>query len=161
MMGFDVRRRPKEAKRRIGYVPQEIRLHLDQTVEETALFYSALRGVPAERALGLLADWGLLSAKTKPAQNLSGGMKQKLALVIALLSDPPVLLLDEPTSSLDAAARREFRAALDRLKSAGKTLLFCSHRVAEARRIAGRVVVLEAGVKTADGEPGAVLEKLR
>jgi ABC-type multidrug transport system ATPase subunit len=87
-------------------------------------------------------------------------MKQKLSLVIALLSDPPVLLMDEPTSNLDAKARREFCTLLERLKMAGKTLLFCTHRPSEVWRLADRVIVLEQGRQIAAGPPQRVREHL-
>ena len=151
VMGWDVKTDGKEVRRRIGYVPQEIRLHLDQTVWETVSFYARLRGVPADRAEKLIAEWGLDPAKKQLAQNLSGGMKQKLSVAIALLSDPPILFLDEPMSNLDADTRNEFEDSLQRLKKAGKTLLFCSHRYSEVRKIADRVVVLESGIKKSDG----------
>ena len=156
VMGLDVRSRGKEVRRHVGYVPQEIRLHLDQTVWETTCFYARLRKVPADRVEKLIAEWGLSSAKKQLAQDLSGGMKQKLVLVIALLSDPPVLFLDEPTSHLDAETRDEFESALERLKKSEKTLIFCSHRPSEIQKIADRVVVLEAGIKKMDGKPDAI-----
>lgn len=156
VMGRDVRRQGKEVRRLIGYVPQEIRWHWDQTVWETVIFYARLRHVSRERVEKLIVDWGLFEAKKKLAQNLSGGMKQKLALVIALLSDPPVLFLDEPTSSLDVGTRTEFDTALERLKKAGKTFLFCTHRFSEVRRIADRLVVLESGLKKVDAKPDEV-----
>ena len=87
-------------------------------------------------------------------------MKQKLALVIALLADPPVMLLDEPTSSLDVRTRREFAVLLERLKQAGKTLLLCSHRASEVLKLADRVVVLERGRKVEDGTPEQVRDRL-
>ncbi|MCS7065182.1 MAG: ABC transporter permease subunit, partial [Fimbriimonadales bacterium] len=86
----------------------------------------------------------------KPVNALSGGMKQKLALVLALLSDPPVLLLDEPTAHLDAAARAEWLELLRKLKAQGKTLLFCTHQFTEVRALADRVIVLERGRKVAE-----------
>ncbi len=163
VMDLDVQSQGKEARRYIGYVPQEIRLHADQSVWETVSFFARLRGVSLARARGLLAEWGLQEGgvRDRHVQYLSGGMKQKLALVLALLSDPPVLFLDEPMSNLDLAARREFGRSLERLKAAGKTLLFCSHRHSEVRKIADRVIVLEAGRHTEiAGTPGAGPEAL-
>lgn len=151
--GFDVKKQGRDSRRRIGYVPQEIRLHQDQTVWETVSFYARLRDVPRERVERLITEWGLGPARHQMAQNLSGGMKQKLALIIALLSDPPILFFDEPTANLDIRARGEFAAILAALKAAGKTLLFCTHRVSEMRRLADRVVVLESGIKKYDGPP--------
>ncbi len=154
--GFDVKTRGCDARALIGYVPQEIRLHQDQSVWETVSFYARLRGVPRERVEVLLNEWGLSVSRHQMAQNLSGGMKQKLALIIALLSDPPLLFLDEPTSNLDAHTRREFNLVLDRLKTAGKTLVFCTHRASEVRKSADRVIVLEGGVIKAQGVPESV-----
>ena len=156
VMGLDVKSEGKEVRRHIGYVPQEIRLHLDQTVWETVNFYARLRKVSVERVGRLIDEWGLSQAKKQLAQNLSGGMKQKLVLVIALLSDPSILFLDEPTSNLDVEAREVFNTALERLKKAGKTLIFCSHQTSEVQKIADRVVVLEAGVQKSDGHPNAM-----
>jgi len=150
VMGIDVRRRSVQARRYVGYVPQLIHLHPDLTVRETALFYAQLRRVDDARAETLLQEWGLHEHAEKPVFALSGGLKQKLALVIALLSDPPILLLDEPTAHLDAAARAEWLELLRRLKAEGKTLIFCTHQFPEVRALADRVIVLENGQKTAE-----------
>lgn len=154
--GIDVKRHGRDTRSLIGYVPQEIRLHHDQTVWETVSFFARLRGVQRERVEKLLNEWELSASRHQMAQNLSGGMKQKLALIIALLSNPPILFLDEPTSNLDAHTRREFNHALDRLKAAGKTLVFCTHRASEVRKSADRVIVLEGGVIKAQGRPESV-----
>lgn len=154
--GFDVKQRGRDARSLIGYVPQEIRLHHDQTVWETVIFHAELRGVPRERVEKLLNEWDLSASRHQMAQNLSGGMKQKLALIIALLSDPPLLFLDEPTSNLDARARREFNSVLDLLKASGKTLVFCTHRASEVRKSADRVIILEGGVIKVEGRPESV-----
>jgi nitrous oxidase accessory protein len=152
--------RGRASRRLVGYVPQEVRLHADQTVRETARFYARLRRVTPDRVDQLVEDWGLKEFEYRPVRQLSGGMKQKVALVIALLADPPVLLLDEPTSNLDAQARREFGRLLERLKAAGKTLLFCTHRASEVWRLADRVIVLEHGRQLAAGPPEAVRKYL-
>ncbi|MBI4582676.1 MAG: ATP-binding cassette domain-containing protein [Planctomycetes bacterium] len=152
--------RGKASRQRLGYVPQEIRFHPDPSVWETICFYAHLRKSSIDRARMLLLEWNLREVMHRPVRHLSGGMLQKLAVVIALLSDPPVLLLDEPTSNLDARARQEFSALLERLKKAGKTLLFCSHRASEVWRLADRVIVLEGGRKIAEGSPEEVRRHL-
>lgn len=83
-------------------------------------------------------------------------MKQRLALAIALLSDPPVIVLDEPTSNLDAAGRQEVVTTLGRLRRAGKTLVFASHRSEEVGAVADRVLVLEEGRVASDTTPEAL-----
>jgi ABC-type multidrug transport system ATPase subunit len=141
-------------------VPQDVRLHADQSVRDTVRFYARLRRVGPERVDALLRDWGLYDFQRRSVSQLSGGMRQKLALVVALLSDPPVLLLDEPTSNLDARTRREFGELLERLKAAGKTLVFCTHRPSEVWKLADRVIVLEQGRKVAEGPPEQIREHL-
>ena len=151
--GHDVRREGKAARRLVGYVPQEIRLPGHQTVAETVAFIAQLRRVVPKAAMADLSRWGLDGMTAQRVQALSGGMKQRLALALALIGDPPVLLLDEPTSNLDLATRRELMERLEQLKAQGKTLLVCSHHAAEVWRIADRVVVLDRGRVVADGAP--------
>jgi nitrous oxidase accessory protein len=160
VLGLPCGPRGRASRRLLGYVPQEVRLHADQTVGETIRFYARLRRVGSLRVKQLIDDWELGDVERRPVRNLSGGMKQKVALVIALLSDPPILLLDEPTSNLDARARREFSDLLETLKSAGKTLLFCTHRPSEVWRLADRVIVLERGRLLSMGPPERVREHL-
>lgn len=158
--GYDARREGKELRRLVGYVPQEVRLHPDLSVEETMRFYARLRREAPERVEALLQEWQLVEVAHQAVGTLSGGMRQRVALAIALLSDPPLLLLDEPTSNLDAQTRREVWGLLRRLKEAGKTLLFCSHRTEEVFQIADRVIVLEEGRQVAQGKPSALREHL-
>ncbi|MCA9905420.1 MAG: AAA family ATPase, partial [Anaerolineae bacterium] len=91
---------------------------------------------------------------------LSGGMRQRLALALALLADPPVLLLDEPTSNLDAATRAEFLDLLAHLHATGKTLLFTSHHLAELEQLADQVLILQDGAVAAYGTPAALMPLL-
>ena len=160
VLDCDAHREGKAARRLIGYVPQELGLHGEQTVLETAIFYARLRRVPTARAVSLLDAWQLTEAAHALVRTLSGGMKQKLALVIALLADPPVMLLDEPTSNLDVRARRELSAVLEQLKAAGKTMLLCSHRTSEVSKLADRVIILEQGRKIEEGTPEQVRSHL-
>lgn len=143
--GCDVRGEPRAVRRLIGYVPQSLGYY-DLSVAETVELFRALKkvGDPSrgERALELV---GLSGEGGKRAGALSGGMRQRLALALALLADPPVLLLDEPTASLDARGRADLLRLLRGCKRAGKTLLFASHRPEEVRLLADRVLVLENG----------------
>ena len=143
--GYDARRAGKRARAAMGYVPQELAFHEDLSARETAQFYAQLKKVSSDRVEAMLAEVGLSEHGDKPVGTLSGGMKQRLALALALLADPPVLLLDEPTSNLDTKARDDFIRLLLRQKARGKTLLFTSHRLEEVTILADRVLVLEAG----------------
>ncbi len=143
--GQDAHRQGKAVRRRLGYVPQELAFYSDLSALDTALFYARLKRAPASRAAQVLAEVGLEEHHAKPVGALSGGMKQRLALGLALLADPPVLVLDEPTSNLDAAGRDQFLDLLARVRSAGKTVLFTSHRIEEITALADRVLVMARG----------------
>lgn len=143
--GYDVTLHGKEARRMIGFVPQELNFHDDLVVRETLRFYARLKKAPLEQVDEALERIGLTRHALKLVKNLSGGMKQRLALAVALLADPPLLVLDEPTANLDARSRQELLALLRELKAAGKTLIFSSHRLGEVAKLADRVLVLEDG----------------
>lgn len=143
--GCDVRRAGKRARMLIGYVPQELGFYDDLRVYEAIGFFSRLKGVAVRSTHETLERVGLVGHERKRIRELSGGMKQRLALAIAMLGDPPVLVLDEVTASLDACGREEFVALLSRLSGSGRTMLFASHRVEEVATLARRVITLENG----------------
>lgn len=143
--GHDARRDGRAVRRALGYVPQELAFYDDLGTRDTAMFYAKLKRVELDRAEEVLADVGLSDAADKPVGALSGGMKQRLALALALLADPPVLVLDEPTSNLDAEARDTFLELLTSVKGRGKTVLFTSHRLEEVEALADWVLVMEDG----------------
>jgi len=142
--GFDAHRQGRQARARLGYVPQQLALYDDLSALGLLRFVAGLRGAADGQAAVLLQRMGLGDQARKAVGALSGGMKQRLALAIALLGDPPILLLDEPTASLDAAARDDFSALLLELRAAGKTLLFTSHRVDEVAVLADEAIVLDS-----------------
>ncbi|MFN3332040.1 MAG: ABC transporter ATP-binding protein [Caldilinea sp.] len=143
--GCDVRRQGRAARQRIGYVPQELAFYKEMTTYDMAEFYARLKGAPATRIAPVLEQVGLDEHQDKPVGALSGGMKQRLALGLALLADPPVLVMDEPTSNLDTAARSQLLQMLIEVKAAGKTILFTSHRIEEVEALADTVAVMESG----------------
>jgi ABC-type multidrug transport system ATPase subunit len=143
--GCDPHRHGKAARRLVGFVPQQIHLPEDFTVREVVDFFARLKGASPETIPGVLERLGLAAHAEKRVGTLSGGMKQRVALAVALLGDPPILLLDEPTASLDAQSRSDFLYLLGELKRSGKTLLFSSHRQDEILSLADRVLILEQG----------------
>jgi len=152
---LDMRKDGKQGRRKIGFVPQELTLHDDLSVIETLGFYGKLKKVVVEGQTleNALEKVGLASHQQKLVGELSGGLKQRLALAIALLGDPPILFLDEPTSNLDAKGRVDFLSLLLSLKAQGKTLVFSSHRLEEITVLADRVLLLENGKLVADVPP--------
>jgi ABC-type multidrug transport system ATPase subunit len=143
--GFDVRKEGRRARRLIGYVPQELAFYKEMSTLDMAHFYARLKATPAARIAPVLEQVGLAEHTRKPVGALSGGMKQRLALGLALLADPPVLVMDEPTSNLDTAARSQLLQLLVQVKEAGKTIVFTSHRIEEVEALADRVAVMEKG----------------
>lgn len=152
--GHDVRRKGKHARRLIGYVPQELGFNDDLRVGEAVALFARLKGVDIRSTGDVLGRVGLPGQAHKRMRELSGGMKQRLALALALLGDPPVLILDEVTASLDACGREEFVALLAGLSGSGRSLLFASHRLDEVATLAGRVVILDRG-RIAEEVPAA------
>jgi len=158
--GYDVRRHGKHARRLIGYVPQELGFYDDLGVAEAVVFFARLKGLSLRSADAVLASVGLPGQDRKRIRELSGGMKQRLALAIAMLGDPPILVLDEVTASLDACGREEFVSLLSRLGGEGRTMLFASHRVEEVTTLAKRVVHLDKGCVTSITDTHAFLGHL-
>jgi ABC-type multidrug transport system ATPase subunit len=143
--GHDVVREPVQARALVGYVPQRPAFG-DLTAEEALRFVAQLRRIPYPRIAAALQRVGLAAHAGARARTLSGGMQQRLSLAIALLSDAPVLLMDEPTASLDRAGQREFLDLAAELRADGRTLLLASHRADEIDRLADRVIELEGGL---------------
>lgn len=159
--GLDARRASKEVRRRIGFVPQELSFHDDMSVAETLIFYARLKKVPDGYDFEpLLEQVRLTSHVEKHVGELSGGLKQRLALAAALLSDPPILVLDEPTASLDIRSREEFLLLLRTLKANGKTMIFSSHHLEEVTALADRVLLLEGGRLVVDAPPDQLERRL-
>ena len=143
--GTDIRKRGRDARNLVGYVPQELAFHDDARMWSAMLFFAGLRRAGTKQAAASLEHVGLAGHERKRLRDLSGGMKQRLALAIALLSDPPVIILDEPTSNLDAAGRGEVTQTLRDLKESGKTLLFASHHPDEVIALADNILVMQDG----------------
>jgi len=143
--GLDAQRQGRAARKLLGYVPQELAFYDDLSTADTARFFAQLKKTPVQQVAAVLRQVGLAEHFAKPVRALSGGLKQRLALGLALLGDPPILVLDEPTSNLDVATRNTFLHLLDQVKAAGKTIMFTSHRLEEVEQLADRVLVLEHG----------------
>jgi ABC-type multidrug transport system ATPase subunit len=159
--GKEVQKQGKEARKLMGFVPQELNFHDDMTIAETITFYARLKKVPAGFDFKPLVDRLELAPHIrKPVSDLSGGLKQRLALALALLADPPILILDEPTANLDIRAREDFLLLLHDLKINGKTLAFSSHRLEEVTALADRVLLMEAGRLIVDSPPQELERRL-
>jgi ABC-2 type transport system ATP-binding protein len=143
--------RRAELARRLAYVPQ-VAPQMAATVGEIVRAVCSLRGLPEEHIAELAAelDVDLERVARVPFRSLSGGTKQKVLIALALIARPELLVLDEPTASLDPRARATF-AALQRRHSEGATVVLCSHRLEEIRALVDHVVALEDGRVVYDG----------
>ncbi len=158
--GLDARERGKAVRSLIGYVPQELSFYDDMRVIELLDYSAALRFLPTERVDSVVATMGLDEHTGKRIRELSGGLKQRLGIAAALLPDPPVLLLDEPTSNLDATARDGVVRLLEGLRHEGRTMLVTSHHMEEVGMLVDRVVAMEDGRKTIECAPMDLADKL-
>jgi len=158
--GLDARTQGKAVRSLIGYVPQELSFYDDMRVVELLDYSAALRGLSPERVDEVLGTMLLGDHHEKRVRELSGGLKQRLGIATALLPDPPVLLLDEPTSNLDATARDSVIRLLEDLRHDGRTMVVTSHHMEEVGMLVDRVVAMENGRKTIECAPMDLAEEL-
>jgi len=138
-----------ETRQDLGYVPQRVEFPAGRTVSEVLWFFAELRGLPRASVARALERVGLAGHAGRRARELSGGYTQRLSLAQALLADPALLVLDEPTASLDPEATWEFRSLVEQLRQEGKTIVLCSHLLSEVERVADRVLILLDGRRAA------------
>jgi ABC-2 type transport system ATP-binding protein len=138
VVGHDVAREPERVKQSIGYMTQRFSLYEDLTVEENLRFYAGIYGVSRKerrtRVPAELKRAGLFDRRDQISGTLSGGWKQRLALVCAMIHRPPLLFLDEPTAGVDPVSRREFWAQIHRIAEEGTTVMVTTHYMDEAER---------------------------
>ena len=155
--GEDAAKRSVRFRRLIGLVPQENTLESELTVGESLLAYARLYGInDAKEMIHQTAErYHLSDFLDKRPEEISGGMKRRAVIARAAMTDPAVLLLDEPSAGLDPDLRQEVWALIRKLRDAGKTLLLTTHYMEEAERLCGRIAFLRAGrlraLDTADG----------
>lgn len=142
--GFDVVRDAVVARQLTAWMPQKPGFG-DARARELLVFVAKLRRVDLKRVDAVLETVGLTANAHESARTFSGGMQQRLSLAVALLADAPLLLLDEPTASLDRSGQKTFLEAVLRLRAEGRTLLLASHRQEEIARLADRVLVVDDG----------------
>jgi lipooligosaccharide transport system ATP-binding protein len=155
--GLDVMSCEREIKRRIGVVPQENNLDDDLKVKENLLVYGRYYDLPRklalQRAEELLEFVELTERAESRVDTLSGGMKRRLLIARALINDPEIVVLDEPTTGLDPQARHLVWDRLRALTAEGKTLVLTTHYMEEAARLCDRLVIMEGGLIIAEGSP--------
>lgn len=147
--GVNVVRDPIPAKERIGIAPEESNAYIDLTARGNMYLTGELYGVSKketkEKTEGLLEDFGLLDRADSKVKGFSKGMKQRLILAMALVHDPPILFLDEPTAGLDVASQKLIKERIGELNKEGKTIFLTTHNISEADRLCDRVAIINKG----------------
>ncbi|MBE0447876.1 MAG: ABC transporter ATP-binding protein [Actinobacteria bacterium] len=163
VLGLDVRRNIRAIKKRIGVVPQETNLDTELSVLENLEVYANYFGIPRriarERAMELLNFIYLADRASTMVDALSGGMKRRLLLARALLNNPELLILDEPTTGLDPQARHLIWDKLRSLRDQRVTLLITTHYMEEASQLCDRLVIMDDGRIITEGSPSELIDK--
>jgi ABC-2 type transport system ATP-binding protein len=156
--GLDPARESNELKQRIGAALQATVLQDKMTVEEALWLFGSFykKKLPTD---SLLESFGLAEKRHAHFDKLSGGQKQRLALALALVNDPELVLLDEPTVGLDAMLRRDIYALIERFRSEGRTVLLTTHYIEEAERLCDHVAIIDHGLVVAMGTPRELVSR--
>ena len=156
VLGLDPWRQGTELHRRIGVIPQDFRFFEKATPKEAIEYYGALFGVPV-KPRELLERVVLTDKANSLFDTLSGGQKQKMGLALALVNQPEICFLDEPTTGLDPQARRAIWKVIEALKAEGRTVFLTTHYLEEAELLADRVAIINHGKIIAYGTPDAII----
>ncbi len=163
--GIDVARQPSRARRRIGVVPEEANVYADLTVRQNILLMAELHGVASSdrerRCNDLLRTFDLEERSQQKGRQLSKGLRQRLMLCMASVSDPEILFLDEPTSGLDVASTHMIRYEIGRLnRERGMTVFITTHNMEEADQLCHRVAIMNQGRIAAIDKPAALRDRV-
>lgn len=147
--GYDIAKHPQEVRANVGVLTEQHGLYMRMTGEEYLDFFGKVYGLDAKtrksRSDYLLEYFGLMEAAHRRSGEYSKGMKQKLALARALIHDPAVLLLDEPTSAMDPESAQLVRNEISRLRSSSRTIIICTHNLAEAEALSDQIAIIYRG----------------
>jgi len=162
VLGLDVTSHAREIKARLGIVSQENNLDLDLKVLQNLIVYASFFNIPErearKRALELLDFFGLSDKHDAKVDHLSGGMKRRLTIARALINDPEIVILDEPTTGLDPQARHIVWQRIRQLRNRG-TIILTTHYLEEAAQLCDRLIIMDHGDILDEGAPGYLVEK--
>lgn len=162
--GFDVVAQPARVRASVGVLTEQQGLYGRMNADEYLAFFGSLYGLDPEfcqeRMIELLAQFGLTSVRKKRVGEYSKGMRQKLALIRTILHDPPVIMLDEPTSAMDPESAFIVRDAIKTLKDRKRTLILCTHNLPEAEELADQIAIIKSGKIILNGSMQTVRKKM-
>jgi sodium transport system ATP-binding protein len=151
-----------EMRRFLGVVPESTGLYHRLTAWENIRYHSRLHGISDEECwkntLRIAKELDFVESLGRPTRGFSKGMRQKAAIIRALAHNPDILLLDEPTSGLDVTSARMVRSLVKRMGQSGGTVIYSTHKLAEAEQVCDRIIIIHNGEVRADGSPGELLD---
>lgn len=160
--GFDTATQGKEVRARVGYLPQELAMYSSLSVWDFVNYMAQIKGIRDKKAVSaVLEEVEMLEFSRRKIGQLSGGMKRRVGIAQALIGNPPILVVDEPTAGLDPEERVRFRGLLSRYASEGRTVLLSTHIVEDIHQLCGELAVLRKGRLFYAGTSAALLERVR
>ena len=160
--GFDTAAQGKEVRARVGYLPQELAMYSSLSVWDFVNYMAQIKGIRDKKAVSaVLEEVEMLEFSRRKIGQLSGGMKRRVGIAQALIGNPPILVVDEPTAGLDPEERVRFRGLLSRYASEGRTVLLSTHIVEDIHQLCGELAVLRKGRLFYAGTSATLLERVR
>ena len=160
--GFDTATQGKEVRARVGYLPQELAMYPSLSVWDFVNYMAQIKGIRDKKAVSaVLEEVEMLEFSRRKIGQLSGGMKRRVGIAQALIGNPPILVVDEPTAGLDPEERVRFRGLLSRYASEGRTVLLSTHIVEDIHQLCGELAVLRKGRLFYAGTSAALLERVK
>ena len=158
--GFDIKKRGKDAKKYVGYLPEKVAFYDNLTALQNMYFYAEMKKIPKEECKPLIEEMGIGDAVNKKVGKFSKGMQQRLGMARALLGNPPILILDEPSGGLDPRGVALIRNKIREMKDKGSTVFVSSHILAEVQEVCDRVGIIDKGVLVAEDSVSKLSVKL-
>ena len=159
--GFDTATQGKEVRARVGYLPQELAMYPSLSVWDFVNYMAQIKGIRDKKAVSaVLEEVEMLEFSRRKIGQLSGGMKRRVGIAQALIGNPPILVVDEPTAGLDPEERVRFRGLLSRYASEGRTVLLSTHIVEDIHQLCGELAVLRKGRLFYAGTSATLLERV-
>lgn len=160
--GFATATQGKEVRARVGYLPQELAMYPSLSVWDFVNYMAQIKGIRDKKAVSaVLEEVEMLEFSRRKIGQLSGGMKRRVGIAQALIGNPPILVVDEPTAGLDPEERVRFRGLLSRYASEGRTVLLSTHIVEDIHQLCGELAVLRKGRLFYAGTSATLLERVR
>jgi len=158
--GFDIKKKEKDAKKYVGYLPEKVAFYDNLTALQNMHFYAEMKNISKEECKSLIEEMGIGDAVNKKVGKFSKGMQQRLGMARALIGNPPILMLDEPSGGLDPRGVALIRNKIREMKDKGSTVFISSHILAEVQEVCDRVGIIDKGIIVAEDSVSKLSDKL-